>query len=202
MVAAMGGILSGCGSSVTGYRGESLLAEIDTVGVESAVRYQAATDRLVVLATGQHTWLDADFDLFVAIVVPHVVPGVDCVLSAADGIEIIVIRNSSEVHAFVMQYFKLERGEIRWQSGRPVVTARAVTSYPHGSSLRQVPRWVTIETTLRPETDPRTFDRQSAQFRTKGLLNQQARGPLEQVVRVLRALDKATDDLGDALEGL
>ena len=52
------------------------------------------------------------------------------------------------------------------------------------------------------ETDPRTFDRLSARFRTKGLLSQRARGPLEQVVRVLRTLDKAADDLGDALEGL
>ena len=198
----MGGALSGCGSSVTGFRTESPLPEIDTVSVEAAVRYQAATDRLVLLATGQHTWLDADFDLFVAIVVPHVIPGRDRVLSAADGIEVIVIRNSSDVHAFVMQYFKLERGEILWQSGRPVVTVRAVTSYPFSSSLSQVPRWVAVETTLRPETDPRTFDRLSARFRTKGLLNQRARGPLEQVVRVLRALDKAADDLGDALEGL
>jgi len=202
LLLALATAMAGCGSSVTGFRSRQPLPEFDLVGVESTARVVSDTDRLVVLATGQHTALDADFDLFLAMVVPNVAQGVGAPLRAEDRVRILVIRNSPDVRAFIVQSFNVTQGDVRWESGRPVVRLKAVSESQLPASLKQVPPWHGVETTLRCDPEPQAFRRMSDRFCTQSLLDQRPRGPLEQMVRVLRKLDEAADDIESALDDL
>jgi len=198
LVAALGG----CGSSVTGFRSRELLAEFDLVGVDASARAVPDAGRLVVLATGQHTAIDADFDLFVAAVLPVAAPDARRVIGPEDRVRLIVIRNSPDVRAFVVQHFDATEGAVRWEGGRPVVRLRADSQSHLPASLRQVPPWHAIETTLRCDTTSQAFSRMADRFCTECLLGQQPRGPLEQMVRLLRSLDEAAAGLKSALDEL
>ena len=59
-----------------------------------------------------------------------------------------------------------------------------------------------VETTLRCDPKPQAFRRMSDRFCTQSLLDQRPRGPLEQMVRVLRKLDEAAEDIESALDDL
>ena len=199
---ALAAALTGCGSSVTGFRSRAPLAEFDLVGVDSAARPVPDADRLVVLATGQYTAVDAEFDLFVAAVLPGAARGADRPIGPEDGVRLIVIRNSPDVQAFVVQHFDVTEGAVRWEGGRPVVHLRAESESHLPASLRQVPAWHALETTLRCDTAPHAFSRMADRFCTECLLGRQPRGPLEQMIRLLRGLDEAAAGLKSALDEL
>ena len=191
---------AGCGSSVTGFRSTSPLPAFDTVAVESTARLEADAGALVVLATGQHTALDADFDLSVAVRVPVAAPGAERPLGPEDAVRVIVIRSSSEVHAFLVQFLDVTEGAVGWEGGRPVVQLRAASPYGQSARLQQVPPWPEVEMTLRCDTDAAAFSRMAARFQAQCLLDRRPRGPLEQMIRVLRKLDEAADEVERTLD--